>query len=81
MKLSSMGTHLESRLASPQGETLRQAYKKQLLAIATDVHIRISNGVTPTDYPVAHALADAVDAALDILDRHALKRANDNRLP
>lgn len=80
MKSSAMGTDLESRLASQQGEALREAYKKQLLAIAIDVHIQISNGVTPTDYPVARALANAVDAALDILDQHATQKA-DNKHP
>ena len=74
MKTAAMCTDLESRLASPQGETLRESYRKQLLAIATDIHIKISKGVTPTDYPIARALVNAVEAALDVLDRHAVKK-------
>lgn len=65
-------TELERHLASPEGFPLRDAYLVRLHILAARIHTYLSAGVSPPEYATGRALAQAVDAAVTILETYPM---------
>lgn len=68
---SAARTELEAGLASPQGGLIRAAGLMRLHALAANIDTQLSIGANRSDYEIGRALARAVKAASEILERHA----------
>lgn len=63
-------TDLESRLASPDGEAVRDELAARLEALAGRLRSDVAKGLSRDDYSVWTAAVDAVRAAQEVLGRH-----------
>ncbi|MFA5489283.1 MAG: EscE/YscE/SsaE family type III secretion system needle protein co-chaperone [Candidimonas sp.] len=62
---------LEARLAGPEGGALRSQIRQALHTAESRLRANVKQGLSPADFQVSTALADAFLAAQEILDRHS----------
>jgi len=78
---SAARTELEAGLASPQGGLIRAAGLVRLHALAANIDTQLNIGANRSDYEIGRALARAVTAASEILERHPAAGDTPGSLP
>lgn len=74
-------TDLQTQLAGPAGDALRQAHLRRLHALAAHLHAELGRGLRPDGYATGRGLAHALDAAISILDDYATIADRGGRAP